>query len=453
MKKENTTLIVAIVLGALLLGIVAIQFFWVENSLELKKKDFDSKMTGILERVAIELEDIEIRDLIEQEPKLKRTGTSRLRKPSATKKREAGQNIDSALLDRVMFGLREKRKLEDRISVHLIDSLLSSLVFEKRAFINYKWAISSDELDDWIPTKLNPEKGSTLYRTKLFPSDPINSNNYLILAVEDVSAIVLKSNLWLLGVVAVFTIVVVIGFWFFVNVLLRHKKIGEMKDDFINNLTHEFKTPLTTIAFAADSLRTEGAIKDVNIIRQLSGTIKRETFRMNDQVEKVLQMAMANSDQLQREAVDLSQIIREVISSFQMILKRKNGLIEYHQTDSLLAEVDELQVNQVIRNLIDNAIKYCKRAPRISVSSWYNDDHVFIEIADNGIGMDKKVRTQIFDSFFRFKEENLYDTPGFGLGLSFVRSVMMSHGGEVSVTSKVGFGSRFKLRFNKMKSS
>jgi two-component system phosphate regulon sensor histidine kinase PhoR len=247
-----------------------------------------------------------------------------------------------------------------------------------------------------------------------------------------------------------FTLVIISTFYVTVNALLRQKKLSEIKNDFINNMTHEFKTPLATISLAVDALRNEKVAQDRQKSEYFSGIIKEENKRMNKQVEAILQAAILDKQELQLNLrpVHVHTVINHVVENFGLQLQEKNGRAELSlnaRNDEL--EADEVHFTNLISNLVDNAVKYSSDNLLIRISTHSTARNIMIRIEDNGIGMNKETVRRIFERFYRAHTGNIHNVKGFGLGLSYVKSIVDAHHGRIKVESTVGKGTTFTMDF------
>lgn len=243
--------------------------------------------------------------------------------------------------------------------------------------------------------------------------------------------------------------VLMVTFFFTLIVLLRQKKITEMKNDFINNMTHEFKTPISTISLAAQMLNDEGVVKSQSMFKHISGIINDETKRLRFQVEKVLQMSMfeQRSNTLKFKELNVDELIHGVVNTFAIKVENCGGTINTQfEADNPFVMADEMHLTNVIFNLMDNAVKYKREEIplRLDVRTWNNDQNkVVISISDNGIGIRKEDLKRIFDKFYRVHAGNRHDVKGFGLGLAYVKKVVVNHKGSIRAESELGQGTRF----------
>ena len=272
----------------------------------------------------------------------------------------------------------------------------------------------------------------------------------LTILVPDYKAVVLKEmRLKFFGVIF-FTLVIVAAFYVTVSALLRQKKLSEIKNDFINNMTHEFKTPLATISLAVDALRNERVAQDKSKSDYFSGIIKEENKRMNKQVELILQAALMDKQELQLnlQPVHIHDIIRDCLDNFQLQLQEKQGRAELQlNAKNDLLQADEVHFTNLLTNILDNAIKYSNDHLVIKISTLNSSKGIIIRMEDNGIGMNKETLRRIFERFYRAHTGNIHNVKGFGLGLSYVKTVVEAHDGKIKVESTVGKGTAFIMEF------
>ncbi len=290
---------------------------------------------------------------------------------------------------------------------------------------------------------------STKYKVFLYP-DKKGSSGMLMMYFPKKTSVV-WSSMWgnLLGI-ASFTTIILLCFAYTVNVIFRQKKISEMKTDFINNMTHEFKTPIATISLAADSITSPKIVNQVDKVSRFANIIKQENKRMNSQVEKVLQMAVIDKEEfsLKISEVDLTEVIKRAVDNITLQVEKKDGTVTMDLgAENPIIKGDYTHVSNVINNLLDNANKYSPEKPEISIATRNVANGVEVIISDKGVGMDKEARKHIFDKFYRVHTGNLHDIKGFGLGLSYVKAIMTAHKGQVDVKSELGNGSSFILVF------
>ncbi|ACU08854.1 two-component regulatory system, sensor kinase protein [Flavobacteriaceae bacterium 3519-10] len=234
-----------------------------------------------------------------------------------------------------------------------------------------------------------------------------------------------------------------------INYMMRQKKIAEVKTDFINNMSHEFKTPLATISVATDSLANDKIATNPEKVKYYSGLIKQENLRMKKQVENVLNMSKLerNEVKLFLKETDVRELIKRISESFGLIVAQRNGTFtQEFTTKQYHLKVDEFHLSNALVNLLDNANKYSPEAPEIKVKTSNEGNWYVVEISDKGIGMDVDNKTRIFEKFFREETGNIHNVKGQGLGLSYVKKIIELHKGQILVDSKKGVGSTFTIK-------
>lgn len=249
-----------------------------------------------------------------------------------------------------------------------------------------------------------------------------------------------------------FTILISILFVFFgysVFVIIRQKRLSEMKTDFINNMTHELKTPISTISLSSEVLMDDQIIQQPDRLRQYAGIIHTENNRLKTQVEKVLQLAALDNQhiELKREPIDFHEIIKKAVGSFELSVNESGGELNCHlNAVRTVVSGDVVHLTNVLYNLLDNALKYSLDAPRITVTTGNDDKWLILRVTDNGQGIPKEALDHIFDKFYRVPTGNVHDVKGFGLGLYYVKKMIKEHHGKISVSSAPGKGSTFTIK-------
>jgi two-component system phosphate regulon sensor histidine kinase PhoR len=272
----------------------------------------------------------------------------------------------------------------------------------------------------------------------------------LILITYGMQDFVLRSVSWVILIALLFTFIIITAFYLTVRTILTQKKLSEMKTDFINNMTHELRTPLATIAIAVDTLKNDKIIGDRDKLLSIGQIIKAENARMNTQVEQILQAAQLDINQVlkDKKPLHVHEVLGKLEDKFALQVAEKNAQISYE----LLAEKDQVLGHPVhfvnmISNLFDNALKYSKEDvdPLIKVSTKNEKSNIVLTIEDNGIGMNKETVARVFDKFFRAHTGNVHNVKGFGLGLNYTRKMVEAHDGSISVQSEPGKGSKFTI--------
>lgn len=286
------------------------------------------------------------------------------------------------------------------------------------------------------------------YKVSLFPDNIIRQDVILSVVFPEQTNYVLGSMAWILGGSTLFSLFIFATFALSLFFLIRQKKISEMKSDFINNMTHEFKTPIATISLAADTITNPKVIRDENTIRHFIGMIKKENSRMNKQVETILQIASLDKKEIEFnfEKVSLHSIIEKAIDTIDIQVQQRQGTIKINlnaSQDIIIGDSEHL--TNLVHNLLDNAIKYSAAAPEITVSTKDGEEGIIFSVVDKGIGMSKSVQSKIFERFYRQSSGNIHNIKGFGLGLNYVRAIIDAHKGNITVHSEPGKGSIFEI--------
>jgi two-component system phosphate regulon sensor histidine kinase PhoR len=292
-----------------------------------------------------------------------------------------------------------------------------------------------------VALPLQPPPGSNF--------ENLTKEEFLVVIVPHQKAIIFREIFWFIVGTILFTIIITTAFFLTIRALLRQKKLSEIKSDFINNMTHEFKTPLATISLAVDALKNEKVIADRDKTNYFTGIIKEENKRMNKQVETILQAALLDKQEVQLNLKKLSAhaMINSALNNIMLPLEEKNGKIEVSldaAKDIILA--DEVHFTSLINNLLDNAIKYSKEEGLLIKLNTSNAGNMIrIRIEDNGIGMSKETLSRIFEKFYRAHTGNIHNVKGFGLGLSYVKTMVEAHKGSIKPESTLGKGSSFTI--------
>lgn len=472
---------------AALIGIICMQIYWIGWNIRLNEEQFDKNVYAILNRVADKIEyyeDITALEVLRATFKLSSDFNRNLRR--AAQYFESGQatrrvaRIDSltspsddlsqSFQDHTTLWeymkvsqLVDSRPLAERIPLDLLDQSLREELNSRGIDAPYQYGVYSKVRSSFVimnghyvvieNTPHLTAKGATSlynspYRVALFPKD-VESPGYLAIYFPDRTRWVLGSVWKSLILSIVFTGIILFCFWYTIQVIFRQKKLSEMKTDFINNMTHEFKTPIATISLATDSIVSPMVIQDPERIQRFAEIIRQENRRMNGQVERVLQIAQLdrNEIQLRLAEVNLHTLIQQAAENFSLQIEKRDGLLNLDlQATQPIVQADATHLANVIHNLLDNANKYSPERPDITLRTCnLPNGSVAITVEDKGIGISKEARKHIFDKFYRVHTGNLHDVKGFGLGLSYVKAIVEAHKGTVELRSEVGKGSAFTI--------
>ncbi|HBE42508.1 MAG TPA: hypothetical protein DDW27_15165 [Bacteroidales bacterium] len=286
------------------------------------------------------------------------------------------------------------------------------------------------------------------YKVRLFPDNLIRQDLILSVVFPERTNYVLGSMAWVLSASLLFSLIILATFAMSLSFIIRQKKISEMKSDFLNNMTHEFKTPIATISLAADTITNPRVINDESRIRHFVSMIKKENNRMNKKVETILQISSLDKKEISFNFEDLSlhSVIERAVETNDIIVQQRNGKVRlFLDAEDQVICGDGEHLYNLVNNLLDNAIKYSPEAPDISLSTRNNGAGIILSVEDKGIGMSKSVQSRIFDRFYRKPSGNVHDVKGFGLGLNYAQAIVNAHKGNITVHSEPGRGSRFEV--------
>jgi len=354
--------------------------------------------------------------------------------------------------------LLEDRTLDQRIDSVYLAQTIDAIFNESGIELDYRYAVRSSNLgqDRFVMGSpgYNPSRKKE-YPSLLFPYDYNGQQpNYLYVYFPQRSGYLLRATGFTIIPTIIFTGLLIAIFVYAIMVIFRQKKLSMIKNDFINNMTHELKTPISTISLASQMLEDGSITNTPKTIEHISRVINQESKRLSFQVEKVLQMAVFNEGRLKLKfkEFDLNKTLQNVLNNFELRVKNKNGVLNSNLiAENAMIKGDEVHITNVIFNLLDNAVKYSNGTPEITVMCENKNDHLIVSVRDNGIGISKEHHAQIFDRFFRVPTGNVHDVKGFGLGLSYVKKIVDLHNGKIKVESAVNKGTKFSILLPKLK--
>ena len=442
MKKSFSIITVLITIS--LIGIIVIQYSWLKNVAAIRK----DQIAGKVDMVEFEVVEALVDEKMQYVPQLPVDGLPK-----------GGQE---QLLEMI-----RPQTIAERFSVSEIQKKFEK-AFETNGLkgAKFQFAVLSDA-NNLGPDLASPDYGkhyemglkdSVNYWIHVWPlvslsgddSKLLAPDEKLVLIIYDMQDFVMRSIGWMIGVAVLFTLIIIAAFYLTIRTILTQKKLSEMKTDFINNMTHELRTPLATISIAVDTLKNEKVIGNRDQVLAIGQIIKNENLRMNTQVEQILQAAQLDIDQVLKGKVELHvhEVMKKLQEKFVLQVEEKNAIVTY----SLEASDDKVLGHPVhfvnmISNLIDNALKYAKEDihPVIEVSTHNHKQHLVISVKDNGIGMTKETVSKIFDKFYRAHTGDVHNVKGFGLGLNYTRKMVEAHQGTIDVQSALNKGSVFKI--------
>jgi two-component system phosphate regulon sensor histidine kinase PhoR len=413
--------IVIIIASVSLCGTVFTQLFWVKNAVSLKQEQFDH-------RVSVALKSVVNRLLFNMNDK------TSVRNLNCQKK-------CSLVYDEEIIG---------KIDPNELDSLLKEELKDLEIPNNYEYGVI------YLPEKKLIITNCIKYHKELLNTPHqisltcIMTDNCYVLGIYfpyETNYLYRKMLFWLF-LSGGFTIIIILSFSFTVYSYIRQKKLTAMKSDFVNNMTHELKTPISTISLSSEMLLQKEIYTSPEKIIKYARVIYDENFRLKNQVDQVLQAAIIDKKKLElkKQEVNIHKLIEDNIEKIGMIIKNRDGTIVFNPTaQNYLVYADRILISTVISNLLENACKYSNDKPEINIKTSNTDNKIVISIEDKGIGIPKENQKDIFKEFYRVGKGNIHDIKGFGLGLYFVKTIVEAHGGKVKVKSEINKGSLFEI--------
>ena len=501
MNKKAIWLIIGLMAGAVV-GVGALQFYWINGALSLKQEEFESSIAVALSRVVDKLDEDEVLKYISDAMDIEGSSVQRLNireearlqmlgkdgvfsevKITCRKDSEGNLDCDCPKCEKEKFEelqwnlkvnyhhgashvsqLVNPRKLVERIDIRNLDKYLTR-EFEKRGIQSeFSYGVYSNNEKSFViynghftvkdnPTQFAASTWNGLldskYKIDLY-ADDLLPPGMLMIQFPNQRSLLYGQVFWPLFLSILFTLIIMGSFYYTIMTIFHQKKLGEMKTDFINNMTHEFKTPIATISLAADSISSPMISGSPEKVKRFADIIRQENKRMNSQVEKVLQMAVIDKRefQLNLQEVNMNELVAQAVANTSLQVEKKEGSVNaLLGATKATVQGDITHISNIIHNLLDNANKYSPEKPKISVETKNVAHGVEITVKDCGLGMTKEARKHIFDKFYRVSTGNLHDIKGFGLGLSYVKALMTAHNGHIDVKSELGKGSSFILFF------
>ncbi len=344
-----------------------------------------------------------------------------------------------------------KTPIHKRVSGEKIEKLVKSQLKERGLSTNFEYAVYSNDLATKIRSKNFTLDPTSTYGVPLFVNEDMKTSFQLYVNFSDKKRFVLKSILGMAILSLVFTGIIIITYASALSQLRKQRQISQIKTDFINNMTHEFKTPIATINLALDALKNPKVTDDKEFIARYHNIIREENRRMHTQVENVLRISKLEKNELdlEKDEINLEYIIEDAITHVSLIVEDKGGYIKTHlNAANATVYGSDIHLTNVIVNIIDNGIKYTEGSPEIDIYTENEGNDILIKVVDKGIGMSKAVQNKIFEKFYREQMGNVHNVKGHGLGLSYVKRILDDHDAEITVESEKGKGSTFIIKLH-----
>lgn len=468
-----------------LIGLIAIQVYWVNNSFILREQEFSNNVSRALQSAALLLEEREMKARTDQThsvpPSISITGRSdstlvfSYSRPGETTQQAPATAHDSLLysawgdpgraqgeilrqsgiINDILSGLVEldiSRSITERVDTLVLDSVLSNELEQRGIKAKYLFGVFNKYHDpELMPAASIAHRERFFtdgYKVQLFPNDNLSEPSYLRLWFPHQKRYLLRSMWMMLAVSIVLIVVIVVLFTYSIRTIYRQKKLSDIKNDFINNMTHELKTPISTISLACEALNDPDMRSSESQLKTFVGMISEENKRLGVLVENVLRTAIFEQGDmnLRMNRLNMHDIIKDVIRNIAIQVRRNKGsIVTRLEAADPVIDGDTLHLTNVVYNLIDNAVKYSEAAPLVEIATHNEGDKLIITFRDNGIGISKENQQKIFDKLYRVPTGNVHNVKGFGLGLSYVKGVVEKHRGTVSVESGLKKGSKFTI--------
>lgn len=418
MKKKTIGLVIFFA-SLSLIGIVLTQSYWVSKSLELREDQFDSGVN-----IAVK---IVINQLIEHK--------------------------NDSSFKKYLFELacrKDKIDITDVIEPEILDSLLRHELEAVVPNKNINYGIYNRLNERFVAGDFKGKENNLLMSPYQFSLKSIYhpGDYYLSVYLPGKSSWVIQQmQLWLLLSVF-FLVILIISFVYVITTILQQKKLSEMKNDFINNMTHEFKTPISSSTLAAEMILRPEILDDKKRVKKYAQVILDESARLQNQVEQVLQISILEKGEYQFKfkKTNIHQLIHNAIKGFSLKLKKNKVKTSLRlKAENFQIQADRSHLLNVFNNLLDNAIKYSSGKPEMHIKTWNTDDGIIISFEDNGIGISPEHQKNIFKSLYRVPTGNIHEVRGFGLGLFYVKTVLKEHNGAIEIKSELGKGSTFNI--------
>ncbi len=462
-RKGFITIIVVITLA--LIGLMIIQSYWIRSAITVKEANFVRDVNEAISKVVNKLERIEAANefknqmsLMQQRQKwfqaldsLNRTyikGNDGFSNPNDVNRFLNKSMIMHDVLENMFYDKRNVQ-VENRIKIPVLDSLITAELKSKGINTVYEFGIFSPGRNLMPVQKTGKYPKELLnmgFHFVLFPSDLFNNPDYLMVFFPNEKRFIITQLWGTLSISIVLLIIIILSFAYTVITILKQKKVSDMKNDFINNMTHEFKTPISTISLACEALGDKDIIKSESLYENYINVINEENRRLGNMAERILQSSLLEKGQiiLKMEEFDVHEIIADAINNILLQVEKKGGKINTNfNALSHQLYADKIHFTNVIFNLLDNANKYTSGIPEIAISTENSYSGILISVKDNGPGISKANQKKIFEKLYRVPSGNIHNVKGFGLGLSYVKAIVEQHGGKITLESELNKGTNF----------
>ncbi|MFC2106934.1 sensor histidine kinase [Bacteroidota bacterium] len=424
MPMKQFFIILTVITSLALAGIIITQLYWMNRAYELKYEQFNTQVNVSLKAVSNKIFDYQL---------------------------DSAAKYNLTPCDSALF---QQANITEIINPVILDSLIFK-EFSCLYIDNYNYGVYNKQNKNFVMGNYNGfEDELTKSQYKIIITCLYNPDIYVLsIFFPDESEIIFKSMLNWIIVSLIFLLLLVIGYIYILLNLMKQKKLSEMKNDFINNITHEFKTPISTISVAGEMLQNKNINTDPDKVKRYSGIILGENTRIQNQVDQILQLSIIDKEALMLNKIefDAHKVINDTVESFELYIgKREAKVILNLNANSYRIYADVSQFINIVSNILDNAIKYSPEYPKIEISTKNDKDQFVISIKDYGIGISRENQKQVFKKLYRVSTGDLHDAKGFGIGLYYVKKMVEEHGGSVILNSEINKGSTFTIKLPMM---
>lgn len=466
--NKKVIIIIIILVSIALIGLISIQVYWIRNTIIVREAAFAQSVEEALSNVVFKLEKLEMAEKFQKQMEFTSKGPTYLQEIDSInrnfyeefslintrtgfEKFVQKSKFTHQILDYWM-GTYKKKPIQERINPSLLDSLLDVELQKRGIRTTFEFGVFNIPANKMIIQKTGKFSeqllGLNSYHFALFPGDVGGDSNFLNVYFPNETNFLLSQMSSLLMVSILLIIIIIFAFFFTISTVFKQKKLSEMRNDFINNMTHEFKTPVSTISLACEALKDKDMEKSEFLFDNYIDIINEENNRLKSMSEKILQTAIIEKGELKlrKESIGINEIIIDAVKKIKLQVEKKGGQILLDLSeDEINFDADKLHLTNVLINLIDNANKYNLEKPEIMISSEKSDRGVYITVKDNGIGISKMNQKKIFDKLYRVPTGNIHNFKGFGLGLNYVKAIVNKHNGNIGIESELNKGTSFKI--------
>ncbi len=459
--KKKIFIIIIILMSIALSGIIVVQIMWVKNAVKIKEKQFEQNVFASFKNIIPKLatktvliklnaellkfdESLETMISLSDDNEMKRVTVFALNTNDSAKTNKI-TDLDK-IFKKLQIEIETNKNPLERLNLNLLDTIIENELLNTGIDLNYEFAVvQNDTLIKYKSKKFNKKNINTKFKANLFTNDLSDKNYFLLLYFPESSKYFYKSVIYLLFMSVLFTLIILATFIITIKVILKQKQLSEIKTDFVNNITHELKTPIATLKVAISTLKQGKSISENKTVQ----IIENQASRLQKITERVLDNSFNNAIDIQLVKTDANKFFLSLINDFKQSINNETVyfIYEFKEKKNYFINIDETYLAPAIVNVLDNAIKYNNKTEKIvSIKVYEKNNYLQIEIKDNGQGISDKDKKMIFDKFYRGLKGNIHNVKGLGIGLFFTKKIIELHKGTISFESKVNVGTKFIIK-------